>query len=110
MKFFVAFAIAAVPVAGLVAQSGTIESTVKTKIEVKDGKEIVVTGCLERNPSGGLIADGHPVGATGVRQVWEAYRQLTATAGERQINNARRFLTFNMGGSMTTNVCMIWGK
>ncbi len=67
-------------------------------------------GRIPVNPSGGLIADGHPVGATGVRQVWEAYRQLTASAGERQVKNASRFLTFNMGGSMTTNVCMIWGK
>jgi acetyl-CoA acetyltransferase len=67
-------------------------------------------GRIPVNPSGGLIADGHPVGATGVRQVWEAYRQLTASAGERQVNNAQRFLTFNMGGSMTTNVCMIWGN
>jgi acetyl-CoA acetyltransferase len=67
-------------------------------------------GRIPVNPSGGLIADGHPVGATGVRQVWEAYRQLTGTAGDRQLKNATRFLTFNMGGSMTTNVCMIWGK
>jgi len=66
-------------------------------------------GRIPVNPSGGLIADGHPVGATGVRQVWEAHRQLTGAAGGRQIKNARRFLTFNMGGSMTTNVCMIWG-
>jgi acetyl-CoA acetyltransferase len=67
-------------------------------------------GRIPVNPSGGLIADGHPVGATGVRQVWEAYRQLTGSAGERQVKNAQRFLTFNMGGSMTTNVCMIWGR
>ena len=67
-------------------------------------------GRIPVNPGGGLIADGHPVGATGVRQVWEAYRQFTGSAGERQVKNARRFLTFNMGGSMTTNVCMIWGN
>lgn len=60
------------------------------------------------NVSGGLIADGHPVGATGVRQVWEAYRQLTGTAGDRQLADVTRFLCFNMGGSMTTNVCTIW--
>jgi acetyl-CoA acetyltransferase len=61
------------------------------------------------NPGGGLIGDGHPVGASGVRQVVEAYTQLTHRAGERQIENLGRFLTFNMGGSMTTNVVMIWG-
>src|SRR4029450_9332457 len=62
------------------------------------------------NAGGGLIGDGHPVGSTGVRQVFEAYQQLTAQAGARQIENAKRFLTFNMGGSLTTSVAMIWGR
>jgi acetyl-CoA acetyltransferase len=62
------------------------------------------------NTGGGLIGDGHPVGATGVRQVFDAYQQLTAQAGARQIENARRFLTFNMGGSLTTSVAMLWGR
>src|SRR3954470_1317428 len=62
------------------------------------------------NAGGGLIADGHPVGATGVRQVQEAYQQLTSQAGARQIENAKRYLTFNMGGSLTTSVAMIWGR
>ncbi len=62
------------------------------------------------NAGGGLIGDGHPVGATGVRQVFEAYQQLTGQAGARQIENAKRFLTFNMGGSLTTSVAMIWGR
>ena len=62
------------------------------------------------NAGGGLIADGHPVGATGVRQVFEAYQQLTEQAGVRQIENAKRFLTFNMGGSLTTSVAMVWGR
>ncbi len=62
------------------------------------------------NAGGGLIGDGHPVGATGVRQVFEAYQQLTEQAGARQIENVKRFLTFNMGGSLTTSVAMIWGR
>jgi acetyl-CoA C-acetyltransferase len=61
------------------------------------------------NPGGGLIGDGHPVGATGVRQVVEAYTQLTGKAGKRQIEGLKHYLTFNMGGSMTTSVAMIWG-
>src|SRR5213595_4239837 len=40
---------------------------------------------LPVNPGGGLIGDGHPVGATGVRQVVEAYQHLTEQAGARQI-------------------------
>ena len=62
------------------------------------------------NAGGGLIGDGHPVGATGVRQVFEAYQQLTQQAGARQIEGAKKFLTFNMGGSLTTSVAMIWGR
>src|SRR5438477_3830758 len=62
------------------------------------------------NPGGGLIGDGHPVGATGVRQVFEAYQQLTEQAGARQIKGAKKYLTFNMGGSLTTSVAMIWGR
>ncbi len=61
------------------------------------------------NAGGGLMADGHPVGATGVRQVLDAYQQLTNQAGPRQIENASRFLTYNVGGSMTTTVAMVWG-
>lgn len=60
------------------------------------------------NAGGGLIGDGHPVGATGVRQVVEAYQQLTETAAERQIPELKHFLAFNMGGSMTTSVVTIW--
>ena len=62
------------------------------------------------NAGGGLIGDGHPVGATGVRQVLEAYQQLTEQASARQIEGAKSFLTFNMGGSLTTSVAMIWGR
>jgi acetyl-CoA C-acetyltransferase len=62
------------------------------------------------NAGGGLIGDGHPVGATGVRQVVEAFQHLTGRGGARQVDGARRYLTFNMGGSVTTSVTMIWGN
>ena len=62
------------------------------------------------NTGGGLIGDGHPVGATGVRQVFEAYQQLTEKADAHQIEGVKKFLTFNMGGSLTTSVAMIWGR
>ena len=51
------------------------------------------------NPSGGLKAKGHPVGATGVAQVLESYLQLTGQAGVRQVPNAKLGMTQNMGGS-----------
>ena len=56
-------------------------------------------GDLPVNTSGGLKSKGHPIGATGAGQVVEAYKQLTGTAGERQVANARRGLTHNVGGS-----------
>src|SRR5881394_1429752 len=62
------------------------------------------------NAGGGLIADGHPVGATGVRQVVEMFKQICEEAGERQVSGAKTVMTFNMGGSLTTSVAMIWGK
>lgn len=51
------------------------------------------------NPSGGLKAKGHPVGATGVAQIYEAYIQLTNQAGKRQVPNVKLGMTQNMGGS-----------
>ena len=74
------------------------------------GQSAIRNSSIPVNSGGGLMGDGHPVGATGVRQGVEAYQQLTATAGARQIQGADRFLTFNMGGSVTTSVVMIWGR
>lgn len=60
------------------------------------------------NPGGGLIGDGHPVGATGVRQVVEAATHLRGEAGTRQIDGVKKYVTFNMGGSFTTAVACVW--
>ena len=51
------------------------------------------------NPSGGLKAKGHPVGATGVAQAVEVVKQLRGEAGDRQVKGARCGLTQNMGGT-----------
>ena len=56
-----------------------------------------IDGSLPVNPSGGLKARGHPLGATGVAQVAELYWQLTGQAGERQVD-ADRGLACNVGG------------
>jgi acetyl-CoA C-acetyltransferase len=56
-------------------------------------------GDLPVNTSGGLKSKGHPVGATGVAQVMEVVKQLRGEAGERQVKDAKRGLTQNMGGS-----------
>jgi acetyl-CoA C-acetyltransferase len=64
-------------------------------------------GALPVNPSGGLIGAGHPVGATGVRMLLDAYRQVTGGAGEYQVDAARRAATLNVGGSFTTAVTFV---
>ena len=61
------------------------------------------------NPSGGLIGGGHPVGATGVRMVLDASRQVAGRAGDYQIDGARRFATLNLGGSGTTACAFVLG-
>jgi len=59
-------------------------------------------GRLPVNTSGGLLAKGHPVGATGIAQICEIFWQLRGEAGERQVPNARVGLTEN-GGGMVRN-------
>jgi acetyl-CoA C-acetyltransferase len=76
---------------------------------VEDGT-IELGGKLPINPSGGLIGAGHPVGATGCRQVLDAYRQVTGTAGDYQVDGATRIATLNIGGSGTTSVCFVVGN
>ena len=70
---------------------------------------IAFDGRLPINPSGGLIGAGHPVGATGVRQLLDGYKQVTATAGDYQVRGARRVATLNIGGSGTTSVSFVVG-
>ncbi len=59
------------------------------------------------NPSGGLKGCGHPVGATGVKQVVELVDQLRGRAGKRQTEGARIGLAQNVGGSGATAVIHI---
>jgi acetyl-CoA C-acetyltransferase len=61
------------------------------------------------NPSGGLIGAGHPVGATGVRQLLDAFWQITGEAGDYQVEGASNVQTLNIGGSGTTSVSFIVG-
>lgn len=69
--------------------------------------DIEIGGKLPINPSGGLIGLGHPVGATGVRMVLDAHKQVTGTAGDYQVEGAERVQTLNIGGSTTTTVSFI---
>jgi acetyl-CoA C-acetyltransferase len=66
----------------------------------KDGK-------LPVNPSGGLKAKGHPIGATGVSMHALGAMQLTGNAGDVQVKNARLGGIFNMGGTSVANYVSI---
>jgi len=73
---------------------------------IEDGR-IARDGDIPINPGGGLIGCGHPVGATGVRMLFDAAKQVTGQAGDYQIENTRRAQTLNIGGSGTTSVSFI---
>jgi acetyl-CoA C-acetyltransferase len=66
----------------------------------KDGK-------LPINPSGGLKAKGHPIGATGVSMHVLAAMQLTGTAGGMQVKDAKLAGVFNMGGAAVANYASV---
>jgi acetyl-CoA C-acetyltransferase len=70
---------------------------------------IEMGGKLPINPSGGLIGCGHPVGATGTRQVLDAFLQVSGQCGDYQVERARRVATLNIGGSGTTSVAFVVG-
>jgi acetyl-CoA C-acetyltransferase len=65
------------------------------------------TGRLPVNPSGGLKAKGHPIGATGVSMHALTAMQLTGAAGDMQVKNARLGGIFNMGGTAVANYVSI---
>ena len=64
---------------------------------------------LPINTFGGLKARGHPVGATGVYQIAEAYLQLTGQAGQNQVEGAEYGVTQNVGGVDTTTAVHVFG-
>ena len=84
---------------GLTAE-GQGARAVKEGWTQKDGK-------LPVNPSGGLKAKGHPIGATGVSMHAMTAMQLTGTAGDLQVKNARLGGIFNMGGAAVANYVSI---
>jgi acetyl-CoA C-acetyltransferase len=60
------------------------------------------------NTSGGLIAKGHPIGATGVAMIgWCAWQLLGKAPGELQVKGARAAATFNIGGPVCASVCTV---
>jgi acetyl-CoA C-acetyltransferase len=62
-------------------------------------------GDLPINTDGGLKCFGHPLGASGLRMMYEVYKQLQGKAGPRQVKNPHLGLTHNLGGNAGTGVC-----
>ena len=72
--------------------------------------DIELGGRLPINPSGGLIGGGHPVGASGIRMMLDAAKQVSGLAADYQVDDARRFGTLNIGGSTATTVSFVIGS
>ena len=63
-----------------------------------DGR-FALAGAQPVNPDGGLKSFGHPIGASGLRMMYEMWLQLRGEAGARQIDSPRTGLTHNLGGA-----------
>jgi acetyl-CoA C-acetyltransferase len=64
-------------------------------------------GAIPCQIDGGLKCFGHPVGASGIRMLYEMYLQLQGRAGPRQLKDPRIGLTHNLGGQPSQNVCTV---
>jgi acetyl-CoA C-acetyltransferase len=64
-------------------------------------------GTIPCQPDGGLKCFGHPIGASGLRMLYEMYLQLLNRAGDRQLDNPRYGLTHNLGGMPHMNIASV---
>ena len=62
--------------------------------------DTALDGKLPLNPSGGLISRGHPIGASGLAQIFELVTQLRGEAGQRQVKKHQIAMTHNAGGTI----------
>lgn len=74
--------------------------------DVLDGR-FDADGALPCQIDGGLKCFGHPIGASGLRMIYEIYLQLLGRAGERQLKSPSLGLTHNLGGEPSMNVCSV---
>lgn len=80
-----------------------------------EASDLVMSGRIRRNgdipvnTDGGLKADGHPIGATGLAQIYEVVTQLRGEAGERQVKGAKIGMTQNIGGVGGTAAVTVLG-
>ena len=76
---------------------------------IEEGRSALL-GDLPVNPSGGLKSFGHPVGATGVRMIYELVTQLRGQAGGRQVKDATTGLAHNLGGPGAVACVIVLGR
>ena len=81
----------------------------ESKYLLREGRT-ELQGDIPINTDGGLKADGHPIGATGVAEIIEVVTQLRGEAGKRQVQDAEIGLTHNIGGIGGTAVIHILKK
>jgi acetyl-CoA C-acetyltransferase len=81
----------------------------ESKNLIREGRT-TMEGDLPVNTDGGLKADGHPIGATGIAQVIEVVTQLRGEAGKRQVKEAKIGLVHNIGAVGGTAVIHILKK
>jgi acetyl-CoA acetyltransferase len=93
---------------------GAIGTEVIGKAEPGGGARYWVEGCAEVtgacgiNTSGGLIAKGHPIGATGIAMIgWSAWQLAGKAPKELQVARPRYAATFNIGGPICASVCTV---
>ncbi len=69
--------------------------------------DFYIDGAMPINPSGGLKAKGHPLGATGTAQLVELTDHLRGDAGDRQVENATTGVAHNLGGDASTTMVTV---
>ncbi|HYP28498.1 MAG TPA: acetyl-CoA acetyltransferase [Blastocatellia bacterium] len=78
----------------------------KAKADI-DAGSFTLKGDLPVNTDGGLKSFGHPIGASGLRMLYEIYNQLLGQAGERQVKDMKLGLAHNLGGNPGSFTCSI---
>ena len=78
----------------------------RARNDIEDGF-FTMEGRIPSQPDGGLKCFGHPIGASGLRMLYEMYKQLQGRAGERQIKDPTIGLTHNLGGFPQMNVVSV---
>ena len=97
-------------IAEIIAMEGLGFFQFGTGGEASQRGETRIDGKIAINPSGGLKAKGHPIGATGAGQVYEIVRQLRGECGETQVEGAKTGMTDTLGGDGSTLCSLILQK